>query len=844
MDSFLNASCRVALAGLVHGLGRLARRADFEKHAAPSGGSGAYSVIEAAAPDLKKEAWPFAPQGASAKAEETLFGAAANEELPRSFLEAVVAAGGRIASGFQREEFDKASRIGQHHLRTRLRSLFEEVSLGVAQRRDFSFDTLRKAHSLKPLTPASLFPVELNAAEPKTDAQAEHEYAALRDAFEAALAPGDGSIPEAYRRNWPLWLDAFDTAWFTFMHAVPFDTAYGVKPDVSLYDQTKTAAALSTALWRWQEAQGAEDAAAADRLKSGAEDAVEKFLLIQGDFFGIQDFIFSEGAETNKNSAKVLRGRSFYVSLICELAALKVLDALELPSTSLIINAAGKFLIVAANTPETLDKLEAVRRELDDWFVRNTFAACGIGIVSTKASSEDFIAKRYGELTDRLFADMERAKFQRFDLPKRTEVVLDADFSHGVCRWQSKLPADGRADGSSSALSRDQILIGRALTQFQHLLILRRVEGIPAEDGLRICELPVFGLHVAFSADPRHLRSFDALVESGRLLRCWDFSLPESEDEVLWNGFARRAINGFIPRYDEQDLTGPWADDEDAFPGAPKTFEALSHADQRDGRGVPALMTLKGDVDNLGQIFRRGLVHEDKNPGKRRTLTFAKTAELSRKMNGFFSTWLPLVCARGFKNVYTVFAGGDDFFMIGPWHEMQRLARHLEADFRRYVAENPEIHFSAGLVMTKPAVPARTLSRLAEESLDAAKSAGKNRLSLYGSLIEWKDVARLVELEDFLARAVEDYGATTSYLYGLFTILDMAADHANPASSIWRSRLYYNTVRLFERDAKRRGVDVGRARDEFLQTLVQAISQNEGAFRIPLTNVFYSIREA
>ena len=84
-----------------------------------------------------------------------------------------------------------------------------------------------------------------------------------------------------------------------------------MKPDVSLYDHAKTTAALATALWRWHEARGETDSAAGERLRSLAEEDEAKFLLIQGDFFGIQDFIFSEGAETNKNSAKVLRGRSF-----------------------------------------------------------------------------------------------------------------------------------------------------------------------------------------------------------------------------------------------------------------------------------------------------------------------------------------------------------------------------------------------------------------------------------------------------------------------------------------------------------------------------------------------------
>ena len=56
------------------------------------------------------------------------------------------------------------------------------------------------------------------------------------------------AIPRAHRHSWPLWLDHFDTAWLQLYHAIPSATAFGVKPDVSLYDHSKSTAALATAL--------------------------------------------------------------------------------------------------------------------------------------------------------------------------------------------------------------------------------------------------------------------------------------------------------------------------------------------------------------------------------------------------------------------------------------------------------------------------------------------------------------------------------------------------------------------------------------------------------------------
>lgn len=103
------------------------------------------------------------------------------------------------------------------------------------------------------------------------------------------------------------------------------------------------------------------------------------------------------------------------------------------------------------------------------------------------------------------------------------------------------------------------------------------------------------------------------------------FSLPADPHEVLWHGCARRNINGYVPHYSQDDLLNPdarFGDDDDLVVGATKTFETLAHADTRSGLGTTGLMTLKGDVDNLGLIFRKGLT--DATVGRERLMTFAK----------------------------------------------------------------------------------------------------------------------------------------------------------------------------------------------------------------------------
>src|SRR5690606_36085828 len=120
---------------------------------------------------------------------------------------------------------------------------------------------------------------------------------------------------------------------------------------------------------------------------------------------------------------------------------------------------------------------------------------------------------------------------------------------------------------------------------------------------------------------------------------------------------------------------------------------------------------LKGDIDDLGAIFQKG--YERRN--------FAKMASLSRQVNSFFAIYLPWLCATEFKQTYTVFAGGDDFFLLGPWRSQMLLAKRMNEEFMFYSAGNSRIHFSAGFHLTKPGLPIRQLVDGAEQALENAK---------------------------------------------------------------------------------------------------------------------------
>ena len=880
----LVASSHVAFAAFLHDLGKLAERAGIEisletlennqqlycpHHKEFTDARGWYSHLHAAYtgiawdtleatghfPDLRHDSPPFAT--GSNNVTDSAVNSAAAHHLPTTFLQWIVATADRVASGFERDKFDQEynnKKERDNHYCARLLTLFEQINLPTVEE-----GKLQWAYPLKPLSPENIFPQAIKSITPNNNTDAKAEYHALWEALLSQIK----LIPKSHLSNLPLWLDHFDSLWLTLTHAIPAATAFGTKPEVSLYDHSKATAALATALWRWHHETGNESIAA---VREGWNE--KRLLLVQGDFFGIQNFIFAEGGNTQKHAHKLLRGRSFQVSLLAECAALSVLEALDLPSTSQIINAAGKFLIVAPATDNAKAAIAQCKKSLNDWCLQQTYGEIGVGIATTEASCNDFTGGKFAELTKKLFAELDTAKHQRFDLCDATASAVfsgyldtfDNTLTPSMCSINGKHPANAKASEkrgySLSRLADDQIRIGEALTKKARILVARDPSTLP------VLSLNYFGYHLGFVDGQPDDGKYGDQAKSGNIRRLWDFDAPEA-DGALWRGYARRFVNAYVPVWSENDQTlkqhGKYQrinSDQlgDSSNDDIKTLHAIALEDGVDRNndekynGEIALITLKGDIDNLGTIFQQGLVKP----------TFAKMASLSRQVNAFFALWLPWYCEHGtdangvkrFRNTYTVFAGGDDFFLIGPWDSTLQLANVLRQKFAEYV-RNDGITFSAGMVMTHPKTPVRHLAQRAEQALEKAKAVpSKNAATLWDHSINWPNWTTLMQrqaaLEALMHRAGQ-HGAdfSTGLTYTLLQLSDRA-ESTRPEDAIWRSQLHYRLARFF-RDKVKGDESARDRREKLLMDAITeiggALEKYKGAYRLPLSVLLYRQRD-
>jgi CRISPR-associated protein Csm1 len=480
-----------------------------------------------------------------------------------------------------------------------------------------------------------------------------------------------------------------------------------------------------------------------------------------------------------------------------------------------------------------------------------------LGLAWLPATCNDFVHRKEGggfsQLMKHLFQELDLAKHQRFDLcsdhtasPVFSEYLAEIGES-GICtitEWGAATAQEGAL--SVSPLAADQIRLGDLVAGKCERLAITRDPLKGEASGLR---LPLFGYHLHFTTSEEESGKFGPQVGNGNLRRLFDFSLPDSATEPLWNGYARRAINGYVPVFSKEDTYAVeryirHKDFEEPVVGQPKLFDHLACEDRRPGStdsrwvGAEGLGILKGDVDNLGTVFQKGL----ESP------TFAKMAALSRQINAFFSIYLPWLCKSRYPNTYTVFAGGDDFFLIGPWHSIGKLAVELRQDFSRFVAGNPQLHFSAGIAITKSGLSVPQLSRLAEDALEHAKSLeGKNGVHLMGQTMGWEQFRGLSQACEALDQLRDDAHLSTGFIYGLLELARMAADGVSPEAARWRSLLNYRSWRHLEKliNAKK----IPRDRQAPLhQRTVRDIGENgiqkfRAAYQVAVTTHLYLNRD-
>lgn len=897
---------------------------------------------------------------------------------PETAMQEIVTWADRISSGLDRDEYENCGKgvNPRDHKKNMMVTLFEQLEISDAvegstesgggrggKNRDDSFEKpgdFSWAYQLAPISPDGIFPRKKEIIPETKDLEtAKRTYKAHFEKFDTlfgSISGRDGDISH--------WFENAESLCRDFFTCVPAARAGASVTDVSLYDHMRTTSAVAAALYLYhRDGQGVRgDDWSADSDPSGDPRGLaarvsdmydKKFLLVGGELYGIQNFIFAHDSDGQRHRAKLLRGRSFSVSLMAELAADLICRELGLPHTSTVMSAAGKFMVIAPNTPEAIDALERVRGKINEWLFSWTFGETSLGIGWVPARGLDFMledksvvggagkAKEsypYYELYLDLQDEMGNRKAEKFDYKLMGAVenyagtgkaYLDCfrnDIEQPLCPLCRKRPTDpeavrgrfGRGDEKikGCGLCTDHVWLGGNLAREENrwLVVTDAAQWRGGGNHPEGLSAPIFGVYQVYFRDADPERTADW----AGILRLWDIK-PSFEEGNAENFAgceetgrkagrckntaryaARKFFHAYIPKLTEEDLNDDRflesgksdekkediLDELDEWAvGTPKSFNHMASSakirasdELRKGRGkkytgIEALGVLKADIDNLGLIFAGGL--------KKSRYSLARSVTLSSQIDRFFTVWLPhfLENSGDFRNVYTLFAGGDDLFLIGPWNVMPALARALAEEFSRYCCGNSGIHFSAGISVHRPGVPVPRLSEAAEEALEKAKArpaadsrragplensedtsesgrdTGKNAVTMFGRTVRWDVFRELLDLESNIKGQTTRKIISVASLYRINQLIDLAeqADGLinGPLKGAginiehlqclkWRARLCYEMARNAAKDEK--GERRAQLVDEVKQSWTGWLDSYHGGLRIPLWKILYERR--
>ena len=492
-------------------------------------------------------------------------------------------------------------------------------------------------------------------------------------------------------------------------------------------------------------------------------------MIVLGDLSGIQNYLF-DIAEAGGGQARRLRARSFFLQLLIECAALRVLQTLGWPSDDqhFLLSGAGKFVVSGPRHNGVEAQLEAERQQLNDWLLRETRGE--LKLILTWAAEADNKVENYRRAQQRL--QMVKARpwgpspSSGWD-PARL-VLPPLDTPCDICRHAPAVKDETDPDtGTIRSVCRtctENYNLGRRLPTARWLVIRNN----PAHNDLKL-----FDLGVSVSQETQIGVGPETIVVA-------NYGSPT--DRPNWcpeERFLKRPFMAHVP----------------IEHGQPVEFSELA----KRSRGNHLLGVLKADADSLGVMIERLLIGQQ---------DLWRLTDFSRELNDFFACALKEEIEKNWPLIYTIFAGGDDLVMMGPWNVMVEFAGRMRELFGQQFG-NRGLTISAGLAFLKPKRPIKAAVAEAERLLEYAKtrvapreSTAKDQLAAFGQLWKWRHHDAILKLAKQLAGWVDARQMERGWLHRLLELAEQR--HGNPPDLLATSRFAYHVARNYKRQTDAR----------------------------------------
>jgi len=483
-------------------------------------------------------------------------------------------------------------------------------------------------------------------------------------------------------------------------------STYDAVPDVSLYDHLRTTAAIAAALWRYHSDSGDMS------INSIKDDNKKKFKLVAGDFSGIQNYIFSSAQTGAKGMAKRLRARSFYIGTFLNVIAMHILEVFEMPQCAALISSGGKFYLVLPNTKDSDALIEGLSARINSFLFSEFQGDVCVNLCHVDLSGKELM--NFSNAVKNLNISLSLKKNEPFKQVLMDERGWNEDafiLAHDL-KGKTLCQSCGKTliehDRENCDRCRRDERMGAALVNAKYVAFSRGSG-----------QFHIYGDYFVSISNKQKPEFTDCSL-------IYMLNSTEFEERKLYSlPVTIRFAANHVP----------------AENGEIKSFSDIAN----QSKGSERLGILKADVDNLGFVFMEGFAQR---------YSVSRVATLSRMLDLFFSGYVNTLMEKEFKDVYSVFSGGDDLFLIGPWDQMPELAIRINRDFRAYAANNPCFTMSAAITLENAVSNVKTFAQTSERRLKQVKNRtdksvypereGRNAVWFFNHFFSWEDFDKYI----------------------------------------------------------------------------------------------------
>jgi len=421
----------------------------------------------------------------------------------------------------------------------------------------------------------------------------------------------------------------------------------------------------------------------------------QKIIYVKGDVSGIQDFIFNVKSD---GAAQELKGRSFFIKLLIEVAMRYLLDHFDVKGSaeieqSKISTSGGNFIIKLPAVKEYETEITKARQVFTNAL---KFTGLNISIAFIEQSGD------YKSDIKRLDSKCREAKYRfyqdSYEYFSPLEKKKIADLSNKWANFTSLIKTNKTFSINNVESKSDDLIITDKFVE-------------------------IAGYKITFQNDV-----------TGCLLDTHLESLFPEKQHQATKDFKDLSESDFIDK------------------------RVCQLKEIKGGEsGLNKLGILVLDVDGLGlkmESVTNEKEHSELDTSLRKFFNH-RLRELINDVNIVYR----VRCKDGnnlsvpkFENkIYSVTAGGDDSFFVGKWNTILDFAIQVNTEFR---LNFPELTISAGLIMVDPKFPVIRFADLVENALKKAKYQyeSKGNICLFGEVIKWEMLKEIFEMRKQLGQ--------------------------------------------------------------------------------------------